>query len=138
MKMKMTTDKIKTLDDLRRRKTALRRKITAQRTEILDTFDNLKEDFNPSHLLKSAVTGLLDNSEESHDLVAMGVNRGVSAFASGFVKNQKTAMVVRLLLPLAIQFAPKIIHFVRENVPKKAGFYGFLRSGVGRLRQQLH
>ena len=138
MKMKMTTDNIKTLDDLHRRKVALRRKMNVQRTEILDTFDHLKEDFNPTHLLKSAVTGLLNTSEGSAEIMSSGVSRGVSAFASGFVKNPKTALVVRMLLPFALQYLPKILGFVRENVPNKAGFYGFLRHNVGRLRHQLN
>ena len=138
MKQKMTTDNIKTLEDLRRRKAQLRLKINAQRTEILNAFDDIKADLNPTQLLKSAVTGMLDNSEESHDLVKMGINRGVSTFASGFIKNPKTAMIVRFLMPLAIQFAPKIIRFAQESVPKKARFYGFLRERVGRLRERLN
>ena len=138
MKQKMMTDNIKTLEDLRRRKAQLRRKINAQRAEILNTFDHIKADLNPTHLLKSAVAGMLDNSEGSHDLTKMSINRGVSTFASGFIKNPRTATIVRFLVPLAIQFAPKIIHFVQEKIPKKARFYGFLRERVGRLRKQLN
>ena len=138
MKQKMMTDNIKTLEDLRRRKAQLRLKINAQRTEILTAFDHIKADLNPTQLLKSAVTGMLDNSEESHDLMKMGINRSVSTFASGFISNPKTATIVRFLMPLAIQFAPKIMRFVKESVPKKARFYGFLRERVGRLREQLN
>ena len=135
--MKTKGDNIKTLDDLRRRKAELRRQIDTDRSEIINTLNDIKHELNPADLLKSALGGLFDNSTESKNLMKKGVSSGAVAFANNFVGSPRTAFVVRWALPLAIQFAPKIVDFVKEQLPKKSDALRLLRRGVARLRKRI-
>lgn len=141
------------LEELQRRKAALKAKIELQRSEIKKTFLEVREEIEPANLLKKAVQGLFRTSKAKSNELLPGhtetLSPTMSFLADLLIRDPRIAMVVKLLAPMAWKMFPKSAKAKKttepqENpeeppieLPVKAKVYGSLRQSVSTLRNRL-
>lgn len=140
------------LEELQRRKAALKAKIELQRSEIKKTFLEVREEIEPANLLKKAVQGLFRTSKAKSNELLPGqtetLSPTMSFLADLLIKDPRIAMVVKLLAPLAWKMFPKGSKAKKAaetpetpeepvELPVKAKVYGSLRQSVSTLRKRL-
>lgn len=149
------------LIELQRRKAELQVKIEQQRTDLKETFSEIREEIEPAELLKKAVLKALGFSRDKpHDPQKGFLGQlppALSFIADLFIKDPKWTFVLKWLAPKAlkllnrpkkqaplpeVELAPDelmvdILQEPEPGVPVKSKIYGGLRRGVSSLRSSL-
>lgn len=134
------------LTQLQQRRAALKAKIDLQQAELKRTFQEVREEIEPSFLLKKAITGLF-NSDKGRAPGTANNFLGkfplpVSFLVDLFVKNPAIAAVLKIFAPMALSYFQTLQNngnAERQGASNlKANIYGSLRQGVASLRNQLN
>ena len=139
------------LNKLQRRKAELQAQIEQQRSDLKQTFIEIREEIEPANLLKKAVSGALGFSKKKTGEGADGLTGGfpgpVSFLVDVLVRDPKWALGLKLLSPLAVKYWPGIKNsfgrITKKSVeketkpPMKTRLFAKLRQGVAALRTQL-
>ena len=144
MKTLLTMD---SLSKLKIRKAELKAQIEQESNDLKDTVLQIREEIEPSKLLKKAVSGAMGFSRKKtgEDLTSV-VNQLPAPLAfvlDLFVKDPKWSLGLKLLAPLVIRFLPSTRRAGKpapENTaekPEQTNLYGRLREGVSSLRTRL-
>ncbi|MFN0174737.1 MAG: hypothetical protein ACKVU0_08840 [Saprospiraceae bacterium] len=133
---------------LQRQKAALEAQIEQQRADLKETFREIREEIEPSNLLKKAVSGALGLSPrkpgEPQPSILRHLPAPVSFLVDILVRDPKWALGLKLLAPVVLKFwrRPEKQHG-HELGGKSVGgtiktkVYGKLRSGISKLRTKL-
>ena len=144
----MTILKIKSdvdnLDELRRRKAALKEKLDAEQTEIKEVWQEVRSDLQPGHIIGRAVKSVLGISsqpENDVDEAALGwasqLKGPLKIVADLFVRHPAASLLLKVVPPLTVAYLPRIARKVKEIAPGKKDLIGVLRKGVSGLRNKL-
>lgn len=133
---------------LQQRKAALQAKIALQQAEIKKTLLELRDEIEPSKLLKKAVGGALGFGPAKPGEEKPGIfdrlPAPVSMLLDLMIRDPRWSFLVKILAPFALRYlpgkdkktAPEQPELEAEN-PPKTNIYGRLRKGVSSLRDQL-
>ena len=136
---------------LRRRKAALKAQIAQQRIDLKQTFQEVRQEFEPANLLKKAVSGALgfakSKSSDSQSGVFGQLPAPISFLVDVLVTDPKWAFGLKLLTPVLLKYWPGS-HKTEEPLPEgksakfpedpvKASLYGKLHMGISNLRAKL-
>lgn len=137
------------LAQLRQRKAVLKEQIEQQRVELKNTFLEVREEIEPSFLLKKAIQGLFKPSKDDDAGTSSNFFERfplpIGFLVDLFVKNKAIAALLKMLAPAALKIIPALFREHAENEsgetdassPVKAKVYGTLRQTVSSLRNQL-
>jgi len=139
------------LNKLQRRKAELKAQLEQQRSELKNTFIEIREEIEPANLLKKAVSGALGFSKkkpgEEVSSVLNQLPAPLALVVDLLVKDPKWALGLKLLTPIAVKYWPKFDRSKKpaqeenlENTPEKTvktNVYSRLRKGVSALRSKL-
>jgi hypothetical protein len=145
------------LAKLQRRKAELEAQIEQQRADLKKTFLEIREEIEPSKLLKKALSGALNFSGSKPGDPENGTVKrlpGPIAFlVDVLVKDPRLAVGLKLLTPVVLKYWPKFERSKKaddvvipettampETVvekPAKLKFYGRLREGISAFRGKL-
>ena len=139
------------LNKLQRRKAELKAQLEQQRSELKNTFIEIREEIEPANLLKKAVSGALGFSKkkpgEEVSSVLNQLPAPLALVVDLLVKDPKWALGLKLLTPIAVKYWPKFDRSKKpaqeenlENTPEKTvktNIYSRLRKGVSALRSKL-
>lgn len=147
------------LTKLQRRKAELEAQMEQQRADLKKTFLEIREEIEPSKLLKKAVSGAFNfTGTKPGDPETGPVKRipGPIAFlVDVLVKDPRLAIGLKLLTPVVLKYWPKFERSKKTETvettepvaetpepvvekPAKVKFYGRLREGISSLRGKLH
>ncbi len=130
----------------------MKTQIEREREDLKKTFLEVREEIEPANLLKKAVGGVFDFSKNNASGEKSGILAGLPApvnfLANLFIKDPKWAFLIKLVVPVALKFLPKMGKTKAESaaaesiekvpkVPVKAKIYGQFRRGVSSLRGLL-
>lgn len=144
----MTILKIKSdvdnLDELRRRKAALKEKLDAEQTEIKEVWQEVRSDLQPGEIVGQAIKsmlGLSGKSENPADEAALGwaarLNGPLRVATNLFVRDPRVALLLKVVTPLTVAYLPGLARKAKEIAPGKKDLIGVLRKGVSGLRNKL-
>lgn len=137
------------LEELQQKRALLKVQIEQQRIDLKSTFLEVREEIEPSFLLKKAVRGLFKPAKND----TSGVVNLTEGFPGSFlflvdifVKNKGVALLIKTITPVLLSFVPNLkAAFSQkksiEDSPEstlKSNIYGSLRRGVASLRSQIH
>jgi len=144
MKILMTKADVDNLSELRQRKAELKARIAAEQTEIRDTWQTVRTDFEPSQLIGTVAKSLLGISgkpataaDQTALSMASDLQGPLKIATSLFVRDPRIALLLKFVAPLAVAYWPHIIRRAQKLTPTKTKMYGSLRKGVAGLRKQL-
>jgi hypothetical protein len=136
------------LAKLQRRKAELAAQIEQQRSDLKNTMLEIREEIEPSKLLKKAVSGALGMSADK-----LGEDKGVlgrlpapiSFVLDLLVRDPRLSFLIKLVAPLALKYLPSISSTTsapdsEEKTPEKpvkVKIYSRLRQGISALRGKL-
>jgi hypothetical protein len=134
------------LTQLQQRRAALKGRIDQQQVELKRTFQELREEIEPSFLLKKALAGLFDSRKGRGSGTSNNfLNKfpvPVSYLVDLFVKNQAVASLLKMFAPMALSYLQNRMNTSHDEKPGStklnANIYGSLRHGVASLRKQLN
>ncbi len=138
------------LEQLQQRKAVLKAKIEQQRIELQNTFLEVREEIEPSFLLKKAIHGLFkppkDKGVDASSNFFERFPLPIAFLVDLFVKNKAIATLLKMFAPAAIRIIPNLIkeHAGTDEsddpgtTPStKSMVYGSLRQAVSAMRMQL-
>jgi hypothetical protein len=137
------------LSELQRRKAELKGRLEQQRIELKKTFLEVREEIEPSTLLKKAVGGLFGSFKNKEKGDQSGIldqlPAPVAFIADLFIKDPKWRLLIKLIAPTAIKLFPKLApgkiaastDDPNAETPVKAKIYGNLRQSIVALRGRL-
>lgn len=136
------------LEKLHRRKAELAAQIEQQRSDLKKTMLEIREEIEPSKLLKKAVSGALGMSSDKpgEDKGVLGrLPAPISFVLDLLVRDPRLSFLLKLVAPLALKYLPTIGSSASTpdtdektpDKPPKVKFYGRLRQGVSALRGKL-
>lgn len=139
------------LTKLQRKKAELEAQIEQQRADLKKTFLEIREEIEPSKLLKKAVSGAFNftgNSSENPETGSAKRIPGPIAFlVDVLVKDPRLAIGLKLLTPVVLKYWPKFERSKKTETvetpepvvekPAKVKFYGRLREGISAFRGKL-
>lgn len=136
------------LEKLQRRKAELAAQIEQQRIELKQTMLEIREEIEPSKLLKKAVSGAFSGSADKP-----GEDKGllsrlpapISFVLDLLIRDPRLSFLLKLVAPIALKYLPTLGSSTpepapEENLPQKTAkvnIYGRLRQGVSALRGKL-
>ncbi len=136
--MTLNNGKLLTLDDLRARQKTLNERMEKQKLEMIDNLSTIRENLQPMKILKETAEELFDGSPQSNSTLQLGLTNGVSTFADYFVKDPRTSMIVKWLIPAAIKMAPQAANWAGDNIPDKNDLLRFAHRSITTLRTKLN
>ena len=136
--MNTTTSSIKTMDDLHQRQAFLQKSMDRQKEEMISQVNKIRANLQPIKLIKDTAEELFDGSEQSSSLMKTGVDYGVSTFASHFVRDPRTAFIVKWLLPTALKMSPKLANWVGEKTPDHIQLLQMAHTAIVKTRKRLN
>ena len=132
------SEKLQTLDDLRARQKALTERMEKQKLEMIDNLSTIRENLQPMKILKDTAEELFDGSPQNNTTLQVGLANGVSTFANYFVKDPRTSMIVKWLIPAAVKMAPQVANWAGDNIPDKYDFLRFAHRSITAIRTKLN
>lgn len=134
------------LIELRRRKAALKAKLEQQQKDLKATFGEIRDEVEPTNLLKKAVSGAFGLSK-TKDGETGKLTEPLAFLTDLLIKDPRLAFLIKTVAPMAMNFLPKKAAEKSKDFDKKeegqtekpikTRILGQIRRGVSALRTQL-
>jgi hypothetical protein len=137
--MKMTTHP-DSLRELRLRKAELKVRLDAEQATLRSTWQELRSDLKPSHLMASFAKSLLGPSEQPGTSGMAANLQGPLRMATDLlIGGSRTKLLLNIALPLVLTYLPRLTQKAKgiSFDKSKAKVYGTLRKGIAGLRSQI-
>lgn len=140
MNILKTTTHVDNLRELRQRKAALKTRLNAEQSELRATWQELRSDLRPSHLMANFAKSLLGPSEQPGTSGMAANLQGPLRMATDLlIGGSRTRLLLNIALPLVLTYLPNLTQKVKgiSLNKSKAKVYGTLRKGIAGLRSQI-
>ena len=140
MKILKLTTHPDNLKELRQRKAELKARLDAEQTALRATWQELRSDLRPSHLMANFAKSLLGPSEQPGTSGMVANLQGPLRMATDLlIGGSRTRLLLNIALPLVLTYLPRLTQKAKgiSFDKSKAKVYGTLRKGIAGLRSQI-